>query len=458
MEIDKLIKEKTVIVGKWWFGTNRRRQFTGTLKFDNPITLDISGTSDIDLNEFLHPKVTGSTPEGEYFILLDNFVSRTSSHLGGSRAGRWSMSLQPSDILYFTKHSDSRWKTTTLTHFESRIPYFDFWLDDQLFDSHMQEHTITFTERNERPFELDGVKLIFSTHLFGLGGGSLNTRNKLKLKQVGHLRLEYAEEVEYTEAIKYYRQLEGFFRLAYANQFFVKSFSGFFMRHMRYRGHQRPYLESKDIYQNRIIDKKLRLPSGMIDELFLFKFRTLDDPEATIRRWLEIEPALAPVYQLLFSSLESGIYIEQRFLNLVNALEIFHRRFRNRTRKSETEWEAQKARILVGWHGGDRTLVKRWLRYANEVSLEERLIDLVSSANNTGFRGMMPETIKSIADTRNNFVHEEFGGTRGNLDLALSNEALTEILLISILQELNFTTQKIHQLTLNRWIFRYSNR
>lgn len=456
LEINGLIKNKAVIVGKWWFGSNRRRQYTGTLKFGEQITLDISGTSDIDLNEWRHPEMAGTTSEGEYFILKDNFVSKTSSRMGEGK-GRWHMSLQPSDILYFTRHSDSRWKTTTLSYFEARIPFFDFWLDEQLFDSRMQEHNISFKERSEHIIELDDVKLVFSTHLFGLGGWNLNTRNTLKLKQIGHLRLEYPSEIDYAEAIKFYRQLEGFFRLAYANQFFVKSFSGFFMRQLRFRGQLRPYLESKDIYQNRIIDKALRKPPGMIDELFLFKYKSLENPASIIKKWLEIEPALAPVYQLVFSSLESGIYIEQRFLNLVNAAEIFHRRFRNRTRMSEDAWETQKAVILNGWHGRDRNLVKRWLRYANEISLEERLTDLVGSANNTGFRGIMPETIKSIADTRNNFVHEEFGTPVAGLNLAEANEAVNEILLISILQELGFTREQIQPLTRNRWVFRYSN-
>lgn len=455
MEIDKLIESEAVLAGKWWLGDDRRRQYAGTIKFGKQITLNISGSNWLDSEKFQYPEVRGVTSDGEHIVLLNCFVSGTSSQMG--RKSSWSMSLQPSDILLFAKNSDARWKTTTVKFFESHIPYFDLWLDDKLFVHDIKNHTIKYEERKERDFDLDGIKLSFNSHLSGVFSRGHNTRHEMNLKEMGNLRLEYPNEVEYTEALKLYRRLEGFFRLAYASQFFVKSFSGFFIREVTSRGKMRPYFESKDIYQNRMVEKKITTPPGLIDDLFLFNFKALDDPETIIKRWLEIEPSLAPVYQLLFSSLESDIYMEQRFLSLVNALEIFHRRFRNHPRNPENEWEDQKTRILDGWHGGDRQLVKRWLKYANEVSLQERLTDLVGGVNNTGFRGLMPETIKNIADTRNNFIHEEFGVTKENLDLAVTNNALTEILLISILQELGFSREKIHTLIRNRWIFRYSN-
>lgn len=454
MKIDNLIKNKTTLVSQWWIGNNRRRKYTGTLKFDEQMTLDISGSGNIDLNRFKYSKITGITSNDECIILLNNLVSQNNNHTSGDKSG-WSMSLQPSDVLYFSKNSC--WRTTTLTYLKVCIPYLDFWLDDKLFSTNMNDHIITYTERNERSYQLDDIKLVFSTGLSGLGKWNINTRNTLNLEQNGYLRFEYPKEVDYDKAIKFYRQLEGFFKLAYVNQFFIKTFSGYFMRTKRYSGKSYPCVESKDIYQNKIINRKLRLPSDIIDDLFLFKFRDLDEPENTIKRWLEIEPALTPVYELLFSSLESGIYVEQKFLNLVNACEIFHRRFRNRTRKSENEWELQKTQILNNWHGEDRALIKSWLKYANEITLEERLVDLAGTANNAGFRGVTPEKIRAIANTRNNFIHKEFGRTSENLSLINCNEALIEILLISILQELNFTNEKIHILIRNRWIFRYSN-
>ncbi|WP_348246104.1 hypothetical protein, partial [Salmonella enterica] len=74
--------------------------------------------------------------------------------------------------------------------------------------------------------------------------------------------------------------------------------------------------------------------------------------------------------------------------------------------------------ILVKYTGKQKKYLKSWLSNANEITLEERLGDIVKGAMGYGFRGMMPQMIKDMADTRNSFVHKEYGKAVGELDLA----------------------------------------
>jgi len=278
----------------------------------------------------------------------------------------------------------------------------------------------------------------------------------MNIKQHSVLRLEYPQEVEYTQAVRLYRKIESFFRIAYASPFYIKEFNGSILRYGRQHGHKVPKPELKEIYLNRFVDRIIERTPSIIDQLFLFNFKNLKDFGATINRWLEIDEPLRPVYQLLLTSLESGVYLEQRFISLTNALEIFHRRFRDRTRRPEAEWLTRKEGIVGKLTGKDKKLIKDLLKDANQLSLEERIVDLVGAANNTGFKGMMPGTIQDIAKVRNAFVHEDFGG-QSIIDLVEINDALTELLLINILLEMNFTKEEIHPMTRNSDIFRYSS-
>ena len=453
MEIENLIKAKKVITGRWWFSDNKRRQFVGTITFDQQVALEISGTGKIDLTKNKYDEICGRGSDGEYFILRNCYVTRSiTSHTKGG----WSISLLPTDVISFTSSVTTKWNTTTLTHFEAQIPYLDFWLDHKLFDTSFTDHVIKFDNEKNETAELGEAKLVLSTRLMGIAGWNINTRNRMDIRQHSVLRLEYPQEVEYAQAIQLYRRLEGFFRIAYASNFYLRRFDASFLRYTRLHGHKAPNVELKEIYLNRFIDKNVERSPSIIDQLFLFKFKDLEDFGKVIARWLEIEKPLQPVYQLLLTSLENGVYLEQRFISLVNAVEIFHRRFNGRQRKPDDEWLAQKKEILSKLTGKNKKLVNGRLRDANELTLEERIADLVQSANNTGFRGLMPETITKIAETRNSFVHRDFGGTN-DLDIIEASDALTEILFSNILLEIGFATEEIRPMARNNEIFRYSS-
>ena len=451
--LQELIKDKTSFTAKLWLDGNKRRQFVGTITFGQQVTLEISGTNQIDLTKHKYDEVCGRGSDGEFFILRDCYVDSSSSK---QPSGRWSLTLTPTDVVAFTSTIRTDNPTTTVTHFEAKIPYLDFWLDHQLFSTSFTDHAIKFEDYKSEEVELGEAKLVLNTSLMGIAGWHHNTRNQMDIKQYSVLRFEYPKEVEYTQALRLYRKIESFFRIAYASPFYVREFGGSFLRYGRQNGHKIAKPELKEIYLNRFVDRTIERSPSIIDQLFLFKFKDIENFGVTISRWLEIEEPLQPVYQLLLISLESGVYLEQRFISLTNALEIFHRRFRDRTRKPEAEWLLRQEDIVDKLTGEDRKLVKGLLKSANQLTLEERIVDLVGAVNNTGFQGMMPNTIKEIAKVRNAFVHEDFGG-KHNLDLVEVNDALTELLLINILLEMNFTKEEIHPMTRNSDIFRYSS-
>jgi hypothetical protein len=71
------------------------------------------------------------------------------------------------------------------------------------------------------------------------------------------------------------------------------------------------------------------------------------------------------------------MYLETRFMNLVQAIEGYHRRRLDRLAYDEQTFEAYRLEILNGLTGRVRKLVKKALRHANEINLEQRISDVL---------------------------------------------------------------------------------
>jgi len=144
--------------------------------------------------------------------------------------------------------------------------------------------------------------------------------------------------------------------------------------------------------------------------------RVLDKGEQEIfRSWFEHSEQMKPVYELLLSTMfEPDRYQQTIFLNLMQAIESFHRRVYGGEIVTAEVYESVRA-VLTGAipKGTDLDLVeklKNVLEFGNEPSLKKRLRSLCST--------LRPETIQAIlgadeltrflqllADMRNYFTH-----------------------------------------------------
>jgi ApeA N-terminal domain 1 len=75
------------------------------------------------------------------------------------------------------------------------------------------------------------------------------------------------------------------------------------------------------------------------------------------------------------------LYLEQRFLNIAQAVESYHRRRSDKKDLSEEDHEKRLEKILAGTPQEYKKWLSDKLKYSNELSLRQRLKDLLGDAN-----------------------------------------------------------------------------
>lgn len=170
--------------------------------------------------------------------------------------------------------------------------------------------------------------------------------------------------------------------------------------------------------------------------------------------WFERAEVLDPVYQLYLGTVYNpNAFLEQRFLNLVQALEAYHRRAMPTTDLPEEEHERRKEEILSAvpdhyqWLEG-----KLW--YSNEPGLGKRLKDIIRkypesafpiTGSNSDERGKF---VRKVVDTRNYRTHFDEsleGRTARGEELYRISEKVKRLMEMSLMGEIGFGDDEIRK-------------
>lgn len=198
---------------------------------------------------------------------------------------------------------------------------------------------------------------------------------------------------------------------------------------------------------------------------FLFRFADVkDDIESIIRIWLQIANKLRPVRALYQSALYGKrTYLESEFLSMVQAVEVFHRRFRGGYYASPDEFEQTilpKLREAVPAETADelRKVIWNKLQYLNEYSLGRRLRELVRDHESLILE-FVPDAyplMEKIVQFRNHFTHYSGEKALSESDIrkiVRSVDALRLILELSLLKELHMSSETLARLARENRIY-----
>ena len=174
--------------------------------------------------------------------------------------------------------------------------------------------------------------------------------------------------------------------------------------------------------------------------------------ESTIKNWFASADRLRPSHLLYFGTIQDsrGI-VENRFLSLAQALEVYHRRTFVNEQLPAQDHQKRVLEIIDTAPGQHQTWLRERLEYSNEPNLRKRLKELLDVAPECTDRIVSDRKsfINDVVNTRNNLTH--YSRPPGHLEkdafkLYKLAEQLSELMRVFLLRELAFEFSKISEL------------
>lgn len=176
-----------------------------------------------------------------------------------------------------------------------------------------------------------------------------------------------------------------------------------------------------NLHFNPVYSSKKKSPHPM--DLLLKCSDLAGHVEQVLSRWMECSHDLKTVRALYLSALYGEhTYVENKFLSICQAAEVFHRRFRGGEYMDSAKYENEILPLLISRIPTDlgaelNEVMRQRFEHLNEFSLRKRLKELVSE-NEDIIVELVPEikeVISAIVEARNRFTH--FSPKQGHSDI-----------------------------------------
>jgi hypothetical protein len=146
-----------------------------------------------------------------------------------------------------------------------------------------------------------------------------------------------------------------------------------------------------------------------ISDNFLIAFSELERSVTTVlENWFQKYSELEPICNLHFGALYNPrLYIENKFLNVAQAVEAYHRRFVNNLELPQDKHEERVKTIIGSCPQAYQPWLKEKLAFSNEPTLKQRLKELLGKhpVVTQAFIGDEDAFIKKVKNTRNYLTH-----------------------------------------------------
>lgn len=227
--------------------------------------------------------------------------------------------------------------------------------------------------------------------------------------------------------------------------------------------------ENKEDFEGEIIYSKVEIyfstrqvsnsHKQVLPQRMLFNFRDIrDEFHEIINNWFNMKKTLNPIFNLYFGTIyNSDMYLEQKFLSLVQAIESYHRRTRKNNEIDPSDHEEKVNKIIQSVDEEHQEWLRNRLRYSNEPTLRNRLTELVKECDsllNLPSGRKKKSFISNVYNTRNYLTH---------YDMALFDKAAKGIKLLNIctmleiiieynlLVDIGFSKEKTNKLLKKRY-------
>ena len=158
--------------------------------------------------------------------------------------------------------------------------------------------------------------------------------------------------------------------------------------------------------RNKIFDESRSIEKFQM----LFTYQDIkSDFQKIFLKWLTVRNDLEPSINLLFEYFyKSNIFTVNHFLNIIHAVETYHRRMFNNYSIDKEDHEKRLRSINESVPEEYREWLKEKLSFSHEPSLKERLIEIIDSIKNDVLLeaiGNKDEFIRDAKNSRNYYIH-----------------------------------------------------
>jgi hypothetical protein len=390
--------------GKWRL-PNSKKEISGDLRFSpkDGISLELNGSFRLDfLDQSNESLILGKTNKGNITLVENRFQS--SGH-----SNQITIDVYNPRVIFLGKHfnsiNDIRFREVTFRLFN----LFD-WCNIhglRLNLSTLSKFSVDYQEPPDVEFSLhekcDG-RIRFYSPL-----RTENPNNKINLSEECDISLVYKEKTHFKDILNDIFIFQKFITLSTFEQSYpltiIFSDDDYFVQNEKFKKN----LNIHCIYKNPLFDEKYEVRNSN-ESLIRFQDIREDFPKL-IWNWFENYKKIEPPFILLMKYFyDRDTFSTEKFMDIVRGLETFHRMTSDKLKFSELEYNNKKRTILetVDLSEKDKLWLNDLLNYSNELSLKNRLKDLINNHSNKYIQKKVVNIkrfCQSVVDTRNYNTH-----------------------------------------------------
>ena len=337
---------------------------------------------------------------------------------------------------------------------ELEIELLTKWIDIWGFKNTEDRSTNHFNIRYELP---DDVEFIINDNVKGCftfaGSSTHNYEEEFLSTHKAKLKITSTENLTLHEILEFGWHFKKFLTLATQSNTYFKTIH-LTSKHIVGSDGDEVFPQRLELlYRQRQLELKVENNNKLY---FLFTFLDVAEQfQSLIKNWYNKKDILQPIIDTAYESYsKTPAFLETSFLNSIQALEIYHRRFRQKTYELIAEHS-------IIWEGIVNNLSEEQVKYiskfeyAYEPGLTKRLKDLIKEFDISTIRRLLGNTkqtkdfiFKTVA-SRNYYTHYDLKSKDNALKgatLLYTTEKLKALLLVTILFELGLNHQTIEKM------------
>lgn len=445
--------------GLWFLPENPKKEVSGTIEFSpqNGITLEIIGGlyEFFDTNELHDPDIIlGQTTTGKKITLYKCFESAWLQNYPGIKTSTYT-----ANFLFIGHHfcssSDLRFNSLSVA-----VHNLSSWLQIYGFekvesDYYLKSSEIKYKLPEELNFDIDDQKSIAFNFTFI--APFREKTDRIELEQKSELEIKSKNSNHFEDILNDYFHFQhfleiGFYENTFPNSMLLKSDNlkreiGDKKTSLHIQVYFRPHINSVLIKKNN-------------KNNFLFRYTDIKDEfGSVIINWYKNKDLLKPITSFLTDSFNKNTpFNENSFLNIIQAIETFHRRFRKNSILSKDEHKDKIDKILESVNPEYKQWLQERLNFSNEPTLHMRLEEIIDGSRNETLDKLISDKVQFIRDvknSRNYYTHFdkrlENKALKGN-QLFYLTEKLKVLLSVTVLQEIGIENIKVEfLLQKNEW-------